>query len=535
MVARSNCRRVRWGPWAAALLALASGARADWIQTIGIGEKPALLGGAVTGRDGGPAALVLQPRRCGRFHLTPDLGRNARARLARARLLRRRRRPRHREHGRWHGRRGGAEPRPLPAARGAAEVRSASLRGPRRVRDRLRSAVRDHRQLERRRLPPLQQQQPVAVRPRAGSNAGGADLRAALGRRHARLGRVRQAAHRRVPGRRLRGRGRELCHRERRSRRSDDRRRRRRRPSLRSDRHEPSRRRALRLGLRSAGYTPRCAIACSTSWRSASRIARRRPSISRATSRCGSTLGGFGALPARSRSRYRLALEMPRHLSGGFAWTSRTGWPRGRSICSGPSGAPRAAWRSGARVARAGSRRAARGVRAGTSAGESGANAAVGDAIRSLVLDYDCATRSRSIAGVELHASSCVALLLRLHLRPERRAPRSRLDAISFSSDRHWAATGVAVRWGNAQGRSLALVTGFQAVVYESRRAGAGESRNLGGLATYQDADGDFATLGFTANRDPYVSARPDGRPITGPVGFSGFLWAAGLSLKGRF
>lgn len=64
MVAHSNCRTerqrcaarvagsldpARSGPCAAALLALASGARADWIQIIGIGEQPALLGVAVGG------------------------------------------------------------------------------------------------------------------------------------------------------------------------------------------------------------------------------------------------------------------------------------------------------------------------------------------------------------------------------------------------------------------------------------------------------------------------------------------------------
>ena len=113
--------------------------------------------------------------------------------------------------------------------------------------------------------------------------------------------------------------------------------------------------------------------------------------------------------------------------------------------------------------------------------------------------------------------------------------PSGHLDAISFSSDRHWASTGAAFRWGIAQGRNIALMTGFQAVVYESRRVGAGESRNLGGLATYRDADGDYRTLGFASNRDPYAAARPDGRPITGSVGFSGFLWAAGLSVQGSF
>ena len=56
MVARTSClgNPARLAASAAALAGLASGARADWIQTVGIGERPALLGGAVTGREGGP-------------------------------------------------------------------------------------------------------------------------------------------------------------------------------------------------------------------------------------------------------------------------------------------------------------------------------------------------------------------------------------------------------------------------------------------------------------------------------------------------
>ena len=56
-----------------------------------------------------------------------------------------------------------------------------------------------------------------------------------------------------------------------------------------------------------------------------------------------------------------------------------------------------------------------------------------------------------------------------------------------------------------------------------------------GGFAWDQDADGDFATLAFTANRDPFAADRADGRPIMGAVEFSGFLWAAGLSLQASF
>src|SRR5687768_3000936 len=54
----------RWGAGAAALL-LATSARADWIQTMGIGERSALLGGAVTGRSGDPAAWYYNPAGAG--------------------------------------------------------------------------------------------------------------------------------------------------------------------------------------------------------------------------------------------------------------------------------------------------------------------------------------------------------------------------------------------------------------------------------------------------------------------------------------
>ena len=62
--ARSSVRRARWG---AAALVLAAGARADWIQTIGIGERPALLGGAVTARGSDPAAWYCNPAGAGEF------------------------------------------------------------------------------------------------------------------------------------------------------------------------------------------------------------------------------------------------------------------------------------------------------------------------------------------------------------------------------------------------------------------------------------------------------------------------------------
>ena len=244
---------------------------------------------------------------------------------------------------------------------------------------------------------------------------------------------------------------------------------------------------------------------------------------------------GLGALPVHSRSGYRLALEMPRHLQGGFAWDlvdrlatwsvdlQWTQWSaaqglgdRGRVKLDPGLVALPAAFAAALQPA------------------NPGANAGVGDAIRTLVLDYEMRDTLAVHTGVQLHASSSVDLLLGYAYDPSA-VRKGHLDAISFSSDRHWASTGVAWRWGDAQGRSVALVSGFQAVVYESRRVGEGRSRNLGGLATYQDADGDFATLAFTSNRDPYAAARPDGRPITGEVEFSGFLWAAGLSLEGRF
>jgi long-subunit fatty acid transport protein len=162
------------------------------------------------------------------------------------------------------------------------------------------------------------------------------------------------------------------------------------------------------------------------------------------------------------------------------------------------------------------------------------ARAQPGDAIRALDLDYDMRDTVAVRTGVELHATSAIDVLLGYAYDPSV-VSKSHLDAISFSSDRHWASTGIAYHCGAREGRSVALVAGFQAVVYESRRVGEGESGNLGGLATYQDADGDFATLAFTANRDPFAADRADGRPITGAVEFSGFLWAAGLSLQASF
>ena len=61
---RGSVRRARWGAGAAALM-LAASARADWIQTIGIGERPALLGGAVTARGSDPAAWYYNPAGAG--------------------------------------------------------------------------------------------------------------------------------------------------------------------------------------------------------------------------------------------------------------------------------------------------------------------------------------------------------------------------------------------------------------------------------------------------------------------------------------
>jgi long-chain fatty acid transport protein len=243
----------------------------------------------------------------------------------------------------------------------------------------------------------------------------------------------------------------------------------------------------------------------------------------------------FGALPTHSRSDYRLALEMPRHLQGGFAWdladrlatwsvdVQWTQWSAAHGLGS------------RARVdLKQGLVALPTALAPALLPANPGARAAPGDAIRALVIDYDMRDTVAVHTGVELHASSRVDVLLGYTYDPSA-VPKHRLDAISFSSDRHWASTGVAVHWGKASGRSVSLVTGFQAVVYEDRRVGEGDSRNLGGLATYQDADGAYATLGFTSNHDPYAAARPDGRPITGAVGFSGFLWAAGLSLQGSF
>src|SRR5262249_14972036 len=98
----------------------------------------------------------------------------------------------------------------------------------------------------------------------------------------------------------------------------------------------------------------------------------------------------FGALPVYSRSRYRLSLEMPRHLQGGAAWevvpgfatwsvdvqwtqwsTARGLGDRARVVLSPGLVALPAAFAPALRPA------------------NPGARAAAGDAIRALDLDYD--------------------------------------------------------------------------------------------------------------------------------------------------
>jgi long-subunit fatty acid transport protein len=238
-----------------------------------------------------------------------------------------------------------------------------------------------------------------------------------------------------------------------------------------------------------------------------------------------------GALPAYGRSRYRLALEMPRHLQGGFAWDV----------------AERAIWSVDVQwtqwsAAKGLGDRARVSLTPGLVALPSipgllpnpNARAQPGDAIRALVLDYDLRDTVAIRTGVELHATPSIDVLLGYAYDPSAVA-KSHLDAITFSSDRHLPSAGVAYHLRGENGRSLRLVAGFQAAVYEGRRIGTGRSGNLGGLATYRDADGDYSTLAFTANDDPFAASRPDGRPITGAVTLSGFLWAAGLSIAGSF
>ncbi len=243
---------------------------------------------------------------------------------------------------------------------------------------------------------------------------------------------------------------------------------------------------------------------------------------------------GFGVLPEYSRSRYRLVLEMPRHLQGGFAWdvVDRVTWSVDLqwtqwSAASGLGSDARVRLSPGLVALPAALAPALQPI-------NPAARAAPGDAIRSLVLDYDMRDTVAVRTGVEWNATSSIDLLVGYVYDPSV-VSKGHLDAISFSSNRHLASTGVAYHWGGRNRRGVRLVAGFQAAVYETRRVGEGRSQNLGGLATYQDADGNFATLGFTSNRDPFAAARPDGRPITGAVAFEGFLWAAGLSVEGRF
>jgi long-chain fatty acid transport protein len=243
----------------------------------------------------------------------------------------------------------------------------------------------------------------------------------------------------------------------------------------------------------------------------------------------------FGALPATSRSGYRLALEMPRHLQGGFAWDVAdriatwsvdlqwTQWSAASGL-----GSPAPVRLSPGLVELPAA------LAPALQPANPAARAEPGDAIRTLVLDYDMRDTLAVRTGVEWHVAPAVDLLFGYVYDPSV-VSESHLDAVSFSSDRHLASAGVAYRRGKPEGCQLALVLGFQAVVYESRRVGEGRSQNLGGLATYQDADGDFGTLNFAANRDAFASDRSDGRPITGAVEFGGLIWAAGLSVQGRF
>ncbi len=244
---------------------------------------------------------------------------------------------------------------------------------------------------------------------------------------------------------------------------------------------------------------------------------------------------GFGVLPEYSRSRYRLAIEMPRHLQGGFAWDVAD------RLATWSVDLQWTQWSAASGLGSPVHVRLSPGLVALPSAlspllqpSNPSARAAPGDAVRALVLDYDMRDTLAVRTGIELHATSSIDVLLGYAYDPSV-VGKGHLDAISFSSNRHLASTGVAYHCGNPHRRSLALVLGFQAAVYEKRRVASGRSRNLGGLATYQDADGDFDTLAFTSNRDPFAADRPGGRPITGAVAFSGFLWAAGLSLQGSF
>ena len=220
----------------------------------------------------------------------------------------------------------------------------------------------------------------------------------------------------------------------------------------------------------------------------------------------------FAALPAQSRSGWRLPLEMPRHLQGGFAWdvpggfaswsvdVQWTQWSAARglgdrarvSLTPGLVALPAAFARRCCRPIPARARRPATPSARSTST-------------------TTCATRSPVRTGLRAARRSSGRRAARLRLRPE----RGRRRATSTRSASRRTATGprrgIAYHAEAASAAGVQLVAGFQAAVYERRRVGSGESRNLGGLATYQDADGDFATLAFTANRDPFAASRATG------------------------
>ena len=546
MVAQTACRRqegagglrspARWASCAAALFALASGARADWIQTVGIGEQPALLGGAVAGRDGSPAAWYYNPAGAGDFG-SPLASVEARVIDTRALVFSDARGDHDTDHTL-----GNADVAVAPSVGVYLPLAALPISQRLPYSDRVVfgigfgapfaitadwSDAGFHRFNSRNQsLFVLELAPTLAVRLTERLSVGATldwvafdklRIDAFLGD-----GFVGEAASfatgGAVPAQATIDGGDDGA------------------LSLRTD--DTSRLGVGRFDSEfgSAGYTLGLlyrlsdGLAFGVAYREETPVDFEGEVLLRLDS-----TATFGALPAQSRSRYRLGLEMPRHLQGGFAWDLAdrlatwsvdlqwTQW----SAASGLGDRARVVLSPGL-VALPGAFEPA------LQPANPGANAAVGDAIRALVLDYDLRDTLAVHTGVELHATSSLDVLLGYTYDPSA-VSRGHVDAVSFSSDRHWASTGVALRWGTASGRSVSLVGGFQAVVYESRRVGEGESRNLGGLATYRAADGDFAALGFSSNRDPFAADRPDGRPITGPVGFSGFLWAAGLAIQGSF
>jgi long-chain fatty acid transport protein len=169
-----------------------------------------------------------------------------------------------------------------------------------------------------------------------------------------------------------------------------------------------------------------------------------------------------------------------------------------------------------------------------------GANASVGDSIRNLLVDYEAKDTISVRAGVEYRVIPDLRVLVGYAYDPAFHDAEA-TDLLTYSSNRHLASLGfqyeltrLLAPWLGSR-NAITLASGFQAIVYEDRVLREGRGKNLGGVAYYQDQDGSFLTLNFVPNTDPFAGFRSDGQPITGPLNLGGFIWAAGLSVEYRF